>query len=419
MSSNFSMAEVKGILANRAFRRYMAGNFLSQSGEWAQRLAVGWLAWEYTKSPFWLGMILFADLAPTILVSPLGGALLDRMDRLRLTRWTVWASLVQPVFLAVLYFSDILEIWSLLAATVYLGLVHSVNQAARLAIMPLLVAKKDIARATPLISISFNLARFAGPFMFGMIVLAAPVGYAFFVNIAFYGAFLGALHNLHLRDEALAPRQGHGIFAATLEGIRFAFTHPGIGPLLIVLVASSFGTRAFTDLLPGFADQVFGRGPEALSMMTSTTALGALTGAAYLVMRSSTAGLSTVAMTASMLTGLALIAFTAVDSFHLGLVFLYFVGVGLTISAVGVLSLVQVAVPGEMRGRVGAIYGIIFRGGPAIGGLTMGWVAEETGLRWPVAGGGLLCVLVWLWVVGRLGNIGNVLESKIREGPGK
>ena len=154
MSGHLSMAEVKGILANRAFRRYMAGNFLSQSGEWAQRLCVGWLAWEYTKSPFWLGMILFADLAPTILVSPLGGALLDRMDRLRLTRWTVWASLVQPVFLAALYFSGILEIWSLLAATFYLGLVHSVNQAARLAIMPLLVAEKDIARATPLISLS-------------------------------------------------------------------------------------------------------------------------------------------------------------------------------------------------------------------------------------------------------------------------
>jgi len=419
MSGHLSMAEVKGILANRAFRRYMAGNFLSQSGEWAQRLCVGWLAWEYTKSPFWLGMILFADLAPTILVSPLGGALLDRMDRLRLTRWTVWASLVQPVFLAALYFSGILEIWSLLAATFYLGLVHSVNQAARLAIMPLLVAEKDIARATPLISISFNLARFAGPFMFGMIVLAAPVGYAFFLNIVFYAVFIAILHGLHLREEALSPRRGRSIFAETREGIVYAFTHPGIGPLLIVLVASSFGTRAFTDLLPGFADQVFGRGAEALSMMTSTTALGALTGAAYLVMRSSMAGLATVAMTASMLTGLALIAFTAVESFHLGLVILYFVGIGLTTSAVGVLSLVQVAVPGEMRGRVVAIYGIIFRGGPAIGGLAMGWIAESTGLRWPVAGGGLLCVLVWLWVVGRLGKIRSVLESGIGERRGK
>ncbi len=410
MSGHLSIIEIKGILANRAFSRYMAGNFLSQTGEWAQRLAVGWLAWEFTKSPFWLGMILFADLAPTILVSPLGGALLDRMDRLRLTRWTLWACLVQPVFLAALYFSDILEIWSLLAATFYLGVIHSVNQAARLAIMPLLVEEKDISRATPLISISFNLARFAGPFLFGLIVLAAPVGYAFLMNIVFYVVFMAILRNISLREEALSVRGSHNILAATKEGIGYALTHPGIGPLLIVLIASSFGTRAFIDLLPGFADQVFGRGPEALSMMTSTIALGALTGGIYLVMRTSIAGLATVAMTASMLTGLGLILFTAVDSFHSGLVILYFVGIGLSISAVGVLSLVQVAVPGEMRGRVVAIYGIIFRGGPAIGGLAMGWIAEWTGLRWPVAGGGLLCVLVWFWVVGRLGNIRNVLE---------
>lgn len=337
------------------------------------------------------------------------------MNRLRLTRWTLWASFAQPVFLAALYFSDILDIWSLLAATFYLGVINSVNQAARLAIMPLLVAEKDISRAISLISISFNLARFMGPFLFGLIVLAAPVGYAFFLNLIFYAVFIAILRDIRLREEALSRREGHGIFAATKEGIAYALTHPGIGPLLIVLVASSLGTRAFMDLLPGFADQVFGRGPEALSMMTSTIALGALAGSVYLVMRSSIAGLATVAMTASMLTGLALIGFTAVGSFHLGLVFLLFVGIGISISAVGVMSLVQVAVSGEMRGRVVAIYGIIFRGGPAIGGLTMGWIAESTGLRWPVAGGGLLCVLVWLWVVGRLPNVRNILESGIEE----
>jgi len=411
MSGHFSIVEVKSVLANRPFCRYMVGNFCSQAGEWAQRLAVGWLAWEFTKSPFWLGLILFADLAPTILVSPLGGALLDRMDRMRLTRWTIWASLVQPVFLSLLYFSELLEIWSLLLATLYLGVIHSVNQAARLAIMPLLVEQKDIARATPLISISFNLARFVGPALFGLIVLIAPVGYAFFLNILFYTVFLAILRNICLREEALSPSEGRNIFIDTKEGIGFALTHPGIGPLLIVLIASSFGTRAFMDLLPGFADQVFGRGPEALSMMTALIGLGALTGAVYLLMRNSIAGLATVAMMASMLTGLGLILFTAVESFHLALVILYFVGIGLAVSAVGVLSLVQVSVPGEMRGRVVAIYGIIFRGGPAIGGLAIGWIAEWTGLRWPVAGGGFLCVLVWLWVVGRLKNIQNVLES--------
>jgi MFS family permease len=258
-----------------------------------------------------------------------------------------------------------------------------------------------------------------GPALFGLIALVAPVGYAFFVNAALYACFIVLLRNVTIRDEPLLASERGSVFRDAKEGIIYALTHPGIGPLLIVLLASSFGTRAFMDLLPGFAGQVFGRGPEALSMMTSATALGALSGAMYLVMRTSIAGLASVSMAASMLTGLALIGFTAVDSFYFSLLFLFFVGIGLAVSAVGVLSLVQIAVRGDMRGRVVAIYGIIFRGGPAIGGLAMGWIAEWTGLRWPVAGGGLLCVLVWLWVRGRLREVRRVLESGIPEEPNK
>lgn len=398
---------------------YMVGNFLSQTGEWAQRLAVGWLTWEFTHSPLWLGLILFSDMAPTILLSPLGGALLDRMDRLVLLRSTLWASLAQPVFLTALYFTGHLGIWSLLGATLYLGLIHSVNQAARFAVLPLLVEERDVPRATALGSISFNLARFTGPMLFGLIVLVAPAAYAFFINMALYIVFILLMGGVALREEALAPRRGRNIFAAVTEGFGYALTHPGIGPLLIVLIASSVGTRAFMDLLPGFAGQVFERGPEALSMMTSVTALGALAGSAYLLVRSSIAGLASLAMAASMLTGIGLILFTAMPYFHAGLVLLFLVGIGLSVSAVGVLSLVQVAVRGEMRGRVVSIYGIIFRGGPALGGLMMGWIAEWTGLRWPVAGGGLLCVVAWFWVVGRLGAVQSALERGLPEEVGK
>ncbi len=419
MSGHLSITGLKGILANRSYTRYMIGNFLSQTGEWAQRLAVGWLAWQFTESPFWLGLILFSDLAPTILISPFGGALVDRMERMPLLRLTLWLSLAQPLLLSALYFTGNLDIWWLLAATLYLGVIHAVNQIVRLAIMPLLVEKNEVQRATPFNSITFNMARFAGPAMFGLIVLVAPVGYAFLVNAVFYVGFMLMLRNIVVRQEPMAGGQGRKFLADVKEGIRYALTHPGIGPLLIVLIASSLGTRAFMDLLPGFADQVFGRGPEALAIMTSVTALGAFSGAVYLIMRTSIAGLASVSMAASMFTGIALIGFTAVGSFYPALVFLFLVGCGLSISAVGVLSLVQISVRGEMRGRVVAIYGIIFRGGPAIGGLAMGWIAEWTGLSWPVAGGGLISVLVWFWVVGRLGNVNRVLERGIPEEPNK
>jgi MFS family permease len=412
MSGKLSFADARSVFANRQFAAYTIGNFLSHVGDWSQKLAIGWLTWELTHSPAWLGIILFWDLAPTLLISPIGGALIDRMDRLRLTRITVVLSLFQPIVLAILYFAGCLNIWGLLIGTIYLGCVNAFGQTARLAIVPLLVPERDIPRAASISSISFNLARFLGPALFGLIfVVTGDPGFGILANALTFALFLWVMCRLKLRDEALNKASGKSLGADIIDGVRYALSHPAVGPLLIVLVVSSVGTRAFLDLLPGFAGGVFGRGPEALSIMTSAVALGALTGAIYLVMRPNILGLATVAMYGSGWVGVGLIVFTMVDHFWVGVGCLYFVGIGLSTSAVGVLTILQTCISGPMRGRALSIYGIIFRGGPAVGGLLMGWIAEWTGLAWPVAAGGLICVLAWIWVLGKLKSVNrNIAE---------
>lgn len=411
MSGRLSFSDALGVLSNRQYLLYTIGNFLSLTGDWAQRLAVGWLAWQLTGSPAWLGIILFCDTAPTLLISPIGGAIVDRMDRLRLTRVTVAFSALQPVFLAAMYFAGLLNIWWLLAATIYLGIINAFGQTARLALIALLVPERDIARAAPISSICFNMARFAGPALFGVIAVVASAGWAMIYNLLSYLVFQWVLFHVRTRHENLARRKGTNLAGEILEGIRYGFSHPGVGPLLIVLVASSLGTRCVVDLLPGFVSGVFGRGPEALSMMTGAIALGALTGAIYLTMRSSIVGLASVAMHATAWVGATLILFTTMHVFWIAVVNLYFLGVGLSTSAVGVLSLVQTCVRGEMRGRVLSIYGIIFRGAPALGGLAIGSIAEWTGLRVPVAGGAVICLLAWLWVLSRLPGVRSNIEQ--------
>lgn len=414
MSGKLSFADTRAMLADPQFASYTVGNLLSHVGDWAQRLAVGWLTWQLTKSPGWLGVILFADLAPTILFSPIGGAVADRMNRLRLVRITLALSMLQPFALVALYFTGLLNIWFLLVATVYVGVVNSFGQTGRVALVPMLVAEKDIPRAAPISSICFNLARFLGPALFGVIASLSDPGYAMVANLIAYGVFFVILLRLRPRFEE-TRRKGGGLASDIWDGMRYALTHPAVGPLLIVLVVSSFGTRAFIDLLPGFAGGVFGRGPEALSMMTSAVALGALSGAIYLMLRASIVGLAKIAMFASMWVGLCLIVFSMQTSFWPALVNLYLVGCGLSISAVGTLTILQTVVRGDMRGRALSIYGIIFRGGPALGGLVMGQVAEFTGLAWPVAAGGLVCILAWLWVQSRLteasANIRRTVET--------
>jgi predicted MFS family arabinose efflux permease len=417
MSGKLSFNDTRKMLANGPFAAYILGNLASHIGDWAQRLAVGWLVWEMTKSPGWLGVIFFSDLAPTLLLSPVGGALADRIDRLKLARITLALAMLNPAVLSVLYFSGLLTVWWLLAAAIYLGVVNAFGQATRVALMAMLVAEEDIPRAAPISSITFNIARFAGPALFGVISSRTDVGYAMLVNLSAYLLFFLVLLSIRPRTEAHSRRGGRGGLGSDIvEGFRYALTHPAVGPLLIVLLVSSLGTRAFMDLLPGFAGGIFGKGPEALAILTGAVGLGALSGAIYLTLRPTVMGLATISMFASAWVGACLILFSLQESFWPAVINLFFAGCGLSVSAVGVLSILQTVVRGEMRGRAISIYGIIFRGGPALGALIMGQVAEFTGLRWPVAAGGVICVLAWFWVTGRLKRVNANINRTVEQG---
>ncbi|MGE0652194.1 MAG: MFS transporter, partial [Alphaproteobacteria bacterium] len=316
MSGKLSFNDTRKMLANGPFAAYILGNLASHIGDWAQRLAVGWLVWEMTKSPGWLGVVFFSDLAPTLLLSPVGGALADRIDRLKLARITLVLAMFNPAVLAVLYFAGLLTVWWLLAAAIYLGVVNAFGQATRVALMAMLVAEEDIPRAAPISSITFNIARFAGPALFGFISSHTDVGFAILINLAAYLVFFVVLLSIRPRAEVRSGRGGRrGLGSDIVDGFRYALTHPAVGPLLIVLLVSSLGTRAFMDLLPGFAGGIFGKGPEALAILTGAVGLGALSGAIYLTLRPTVMGLASISMFASAWVGACLILFSLQESF--------------------------------------------------------------------------------------------------------
>jgi MFS family permease len=234
----------------------------------------------------------------------------------------------------------------------------------------------------------------------------------FAVNTVFQLAFVVMLTRLTLKPSDAPPRAHGSILSEIAAGVRYTMRHPGIGPLMFLLVVSSVGTRPFIDLLPGFAASVFGRGPEALAMLTSTVGLGALFGASYLTLRTSIVGLTRIAVTAVLVIGLGLIAFAATETFWLAIAFLFIVGIGLSTSATGIMTLVQHSVDAAMRGRVLSLYGLIFRGGPALGSMTMGWAAHFIGLQVPVAVGALICIVLWAWTMRNIRGVARTLEGE-------
>ena len=172
--------------------------------------------------------------------------------------------------------------------------------------------------------------------------------------------------------------------------------------------------RPFVELLPGFTAEVFGRGPEGLAMLSSTMGVAAVLSGLWLAQRQTTVGLAHLVLAVVVGVAAAIGGFVATNLFWVALACVAIAAICMVISGVGAQTLLQLSVDGAMRGRVMSLYGIIFRGGPAMGALIMGVVSEATGLRWPLAAGAAIAALVWAWTWRRRAAIAAALEPTAR-----
>ena len=390
-------ANIKRVLGNRNYRIFIGGNLCSNLGNWIQRVAVGWLTWQLTESAAWLGLITFADLFPTVAIGLIAGALVDRTDYLRMLKLTQTIAMTQAALLSLLTFADLITIELLCALTVLRGINTAFNRPARMSLIYRLVGRDTLSSAIALNAIVFNSARFVGPAAGGAIIVAGGVALAFACNALTFLVFLAALTFLRLPRQEKKRKDGRSLLSEAADGVRYALSHPGIGPLLIILVVTALFARPFTELLPGFADQVFGRGVDGLALLISANGLGAMAAGLWLLQRGTIAGLAALVIANLLLMACALLAFIATDIFWVAMPFLVVAGFSLVMQGVSVQTLIQTAVAGELRGRVLAVYGIVARGCPAIGALMLGGLSEHFGLRLPLAGGAAVCLVLWVW----------------------
>ena len=396
--------------AHRNYRIYAGGNAISLIGIWMQRVAVGWLAWTLAHSGTWLGVMSMAEFFPVVFLSPIAGALADRRDRVGIIRVTQIAGSVEATLLAVLVYTGTITIELLFVLTLLLGVFNAVAQPSRLALIPTLVNRAALPSALAINAIIFNSARFLGPAVAGIVIARVSVGAAFAVNAATYVVFLVAMTNLRGLP-ALPVAATQSVLKASVEAYVYASRHPGIAPMLVLFTVTTIGTRGFVELFPGFADSVFGRGPGGLSMLTSTVGLGAICGALWMLLRPAIAGLTRLVLANALVISLAILAFTATDRFFLALPCVFLAGTAMTISGIGAQTLLQAAVDIRMRGRIMALYGMIFRAGPAVGAVLMGSVSGRFGLRLPLAVGALISCGFWAWTRLKQARIAETLEA--------
>jgi MFS family permease len=380
-------------LSSRNFLIYLTGTTISLHGLWIYRVALGWFTWELTGSELWVGIVAFTQFGPGVVFGPIFGVLADRFDRRKTSIIINILCVINMVCLGVFTAFGYVDIYVLVTQSLIQGSLDGAHAPIRMTIVPNLVEKIQLQSAIATASISFNLSRFVGPAIAGLIIATFGVATAFLVNGFSYLAYIIAISIVELRPAAARPVLPTNVWTEMLDGIRYVVRHRTIrGLLVVVAVASVFG-RGTLEMMPAFADEVFQRGSSGLAILTSAMGVGAVL--MGLVLTRGTEWLnSRVVKMSVVIAGFLVVAFASIDSLWLAVPIVVGLGIILSVCGVGSQILIQTLVEDEVRGRVSSFWGMLAFGGTALGSLIIGTSASMFGLQLTVIAAGLLCSTV-------------------------
>jgi MFS family permease len=385
-------------LRNHNYRTWAAGAFVSNVGTWMQRMAQDWLVLTQLthQNATAVGVVTALQFGPQVLLLPLTGVAADHLE-LRKLLFATQASLgALALALGVLTIAGVVQLWHVYVLAFLLGCVTAFDAPARHAFVSELVDEADLPNAVGLNSTSFNIARMIGPAVAGVLVAAVGTGWVFLLNAASFVAVLCSLAVLR-QGELHRRHRGPDHRASLSEGFRYLRQRPDLRAILLMLFLIGTFALNFAIFISTMSVTVFHKGSGRFGLLTSTMAIGSVTGALLAARRSKPTLTHLLAGVASLGVGLGLAAI--MPSYGLFGVTLVLIGVSAQTFTTTANSVVQLSTEPAMRGRVLAILLAIALGGTPIGAPIVGWVADRFGPRRALAVGaaaGFAALLVGL-----------------------
>jgi MFS family permease len=402
--------DVGRALRHRNFQLFFGGQLISLIGTWMQTVAQSWLVYRLTGSGLLLGSVGFASQIPVFLFAPIGGITADRSNRQRVVISTQTASMVLAFVLAALTLTHRVQVWHIFVLAALLGLVNAFDMPGRQSFLVDMVGKDDLMNAIALNSSMFNSARVIGPAVAGILVARLGEGWCFFANGVSYIAVIVGLMMMNVHAPARVSAKTSPL-EHMVEGFRFVRHAAPIRALLLLLGLVSIVGMPYVVLMPIFAAKILARGGQELAaligshdlgamrlgILMGATGVGALLGALTLALRSGLKGLNRWVAVCCAGFGLSLMLFALSKWFWLSVLLLLPVGYFIMLQMASSNTLIQVMVPDELRGRVMAVYSMMFMGLAPVGALLGGALSDRLGAPLTVAIGGLASVAGALW----------------------
>jgi MFS family permease len=383
------------------YRLWFIGQAISLFGTWMQSTALGFLVYELTHSPVYLGYVAFATGVPTWLFTLLGGVASDRIARRTLLIITQNCMMVLAFILAGLTYFGLIQPWQIIIMAFLLGIANAFDAPARLALAPELVERKDLTNAIALNATMFNIATIVGPAAAALVYAYLGPSWCFFLNGLSFVAVIIALIAMKLPEQMENIRR----LAAIKElkvGIHYVFLEKTVLSLIIIIGVSSLFGFSFITLLPAWSVEVLGGDVKTNGLLNSARGIGALIAALGIASMGRSILRGRILTIGTFVTPVLLFIFSFILWLPLSLLVIMGIGGGLILIVNLINSLIQTRVSDELRGRVMSIYSLTFFGSMSIGSLIIGEVAdffnEQTALRIGSVALLLCAFIFWFYV---------------------
>ena len=401
-------------LQYRNYRLFFTGQIISLIGTWMQNMAMGWLVYRLTNSPVALGIIGFTSQITTFFLSPFAGAWADRWNRRRIIIITQCLAMLQAFIFAYLALSGTIKLWHIIALSVLFGLVMSFDMPMRQAFtVDIIDDKQDLGNAIALNSLMFNIARFAGPTIAGLVIAGFGEGICFLLNGVSYIAVIVSLFAMRMPHNAAVKDTGR-IMQSMKEGIIYTFGFAPMRFIMLLMGMVSLIVMPYAVLLPVFARDVLRGNAQTLGFLMGASGLGAVSGAVYLASMKSTKGLGGIIAGAGVIMGIGLIAFSLSTVLWLSLLLMFFIGFGVMVHMASSNTLLQTIVDDDKRGRVMGLFIMAFIGLAPFGSLLEGALAARIGTPNTLLISGIICLAGAIVFIRRLKHFNAVTAAGSR-----
>jgi MFS family permease len=388
-------------LHHRKFRLLWIGLAISVAGSQMQVWALLWHIRTLTDQPIALGAIGLARIVPIIAFSLVGGAVADTLNRRLVLFITQSAMALTALALAWLTFQDRIELWQIYALTATQAVAIAFDLPARQALVPNLVPGRDLPNAFSLQAIAFQTGSILGPAMSGLVIAYWGQPYTYLINAVSFLAVIAALIAIGPVPQQLQPGERAEVSLHSIaEGVRFILAQPIIFSSMLLDFFATFFSSANT-LMPIFARDILGVGAIEYGWLSAAQSIGAVIAALVISQIDEIRRQGFIFLASVVAFGLATIAFGLSRTLLVAMLALVLVGASDSVSTIIRNTIRQLQTPDHIRGRMTSINQVFFLGGPQLGEVEAGAVAQIFTAPFAVISGGVGCILAVVWIARR------------------